>query len=537
MNFSIKPVLKRIIDNKPLIAIFVVAFTLRFWGITYGFPLFLNIDEPSILSATFEIKDNLNPDRFDWPHLYFYMNFLVYGIFAAVREVVNVFIKVPSWYEDYAYLFVSRLLTILLGSFTIFPLYYAAKELFSSKKVAYLAALILTFLPIHVSESHMAKLDIAQTLFACFTFYYIIKVFKYGTLKNYLLAGVLIGLTTSIKYNGFLLFLPLLIAGILQLKSYKEFLKFDIYKNLFLSGVASIVAFYVGTPFALIDYKTFWSEKYGVGVLWQFQNVGKISAEDYPIEVYETFMTMYRDNMGFGLWILFSAIVLLFLFFNKRDKHYLLTIFPVIILSLYVSTLERSPSHYFLTFVPMYVIGLSIFAKEVIDFITSKVKINYLISVTSILLLIFLPSAYTSVKNSYLFSQRDTRNIAYDWVKANLNEEEDFLYIYGEDLSMVTFQKNNSQRIRAVDHKSVDASRPFYIMVGQYDINRDDMVNGKRDPHGLAGNSTRLLKYADLMFEQDETNRLGPSVYIFYVTKIGESIPDDSKDEENEDKN
>jgi 4-amino-4-deoxy-L-arabinose transferase-like glycosyltransferase len=519
MNY--KEIKSHILNNKPLLIILALSVLVRVLGINYGLPLFLNIDEPATLSGTFEIKDNFNPDRFDWPHLFLYINAAAYMVFAFIRSIIAAFINLPILHTDAYFLFVSRALVALMGSLTVIPIYYAAKELSESKKVAYMAALVLAFLPIHANESHLAKLDIPQTFFASIAFYFIVRIFKYNKLKDFIWAGVLIGLTTSVKYNGFLLFLPLVIATILNIENFRSLFRLDLYKKLILSGVISIIAFYAGTPFALIDYDKFWSSERGVGALWQFQNVGKVTAYEYPLEVYETFVLMYKQNLGVGLWIIFCLLIILFLFFNKREKHYLITIFPVIILSLYVSTLERSPSHYYLTFIPMYVIGLGIFVKEIAEWAENHVKIHKTLIFYMAAIFILLPSIYICLKDSFLFSQTDTRNVAYDWIKSNLDDREDFLYVYGEELAMVPFQKNKSDAIKKTDLNHVDEKNlPFYLIIGQEGIVRDEMVNGMRDPANVDGDSERLLKNADLVFETDDANRLGPPIYIFYVESI-----------------
>jgi hypothetical protein len=49
-----------------------------------------------------------------------------------------------------------------------------------------------------------------------------------------------------------------------------------------------------------------------------------------------------------------------------------------------------------------------------------------------------------------LFSRKDTRNLAYDWVKNNLNDKEDFLFVIGEDLETISFQNNLTKRVQKI---------------------------------------------------------------------------------------
>ena len=52
-----------------------IGFGLRIWGIWYGLPLPLNIDEPTTISTVLNLQQNLNPGHFDWPHFNYYFPF------------------------------------------------------------------------------------------------------------------------------------------------------------------------------------------------------------------------------------------------------------------------------------------------------------------------------------------------------------------------------------------------------------------------------------------------------------------------------
>jgi len=158
-----------------LLILLFIATLLRITSIFYGLPLHLSIDEPSLVSGIISLKENLNPGRFDWPHLYFYINFLFYGI----GFILNTLNLVPSFWGDISiYFVISRLLSVLFGVLTILAIYIATKKIFANTKIAMLAATFVTFLPMHVLESRLAKLDIALTFFVTIAVYFIFKVYK-----------------------------------------------------------------------------------------------------------------------------------------------------------------------------------------------------------------------------------------------------------------------------------------------------------------------------------------------------------------------
>ncbi len=505
--------------DKLLVAVLLLAAVLRLLGVGYGLPLQLNIDEPALISTTSNLNDNLNPGRFDWPHLYFYIVAFFFGVLGVARAVISKFADVPFLYTPAALFVTGRLVTIMFGTLTIIPIYLITKTLFKSREAAILAALIAAVLPVHVEESHLAKLDVAQAFFVALSLYYIVRIYETGQRKFYVWAGIFIGLATSIKYNGFLMFLPLVLAFLLRFEK-SDWLNFKVWKNViinsFVSGVISIIFFYLGTPFALIDYKKFWSHERGIGALWQFENVGHISSWEYPFKIFNTFANMYRDNMGLGIWAVFILLSILFLFFNKREKSYTLLLLPVLIFTFYIGRFERSPAHYYIFLIPMYVPAIASFIME----LKSKIPNKYAGLV--LMALIIIPSLYKSSQNSVLYLGKDTRTLAYEWVRDHVNEQQDYLYVYGDDLESVPFQEKNSTRVKRleVDHLNVKQP-PYYVVIGVRNLNRAAIVYDDRDPEELPGNSRPILKDADLVYEISNEGRMGPPIYIFYVKALG----------------
>ncbi len=517
--------IKFVKKDRVLISIIGLGFFIRLAGIWYGLPLQINIDEPALISTTANLNDSLHPGRFDWPHLYFYINALFFGIYGVIRAIISVFVEFEGLYSTSALFVVSRFVHILFATATIVPVYLIARSLFKSRKTALVAALLLAILPVHVDESHFAKLDIPQAFFISWAIYYIVRIFETGERRFFLFVGALIGIATSIKYNGFLVFLPMVIAVLLRFnwadwKNFREWTR--IFVSFLLSGLISILFFYLGTPFALLDWNNFWSKEHAVGAMWQFENVGRIDVVDYPLALYETFGKMYLKDLGVSLWFIFTLLMVLFIFFNKRSKPYVLTLLPVLIFCLYISSFERSPSHYFIFLIPLYIPAIAHFILEIRDFLNSRVFKGRLEVITYVALLFVMGSTlYLSAKISYLYSVRDTRNYAYDWIKNNVYEEVDYLYVYGEDLEMVPFQEKKSKRLKRVDVDHVDVSKaPFYLVIGARGVLREEIISGDRDPDLIEGNSSPILKHAELVYEVDNRGRLGPPIYIFYVTNI-----------------
>jgi len=492
-----------------------VAGLLRFLGIWYGLPLQLNMDEPTLISSVVGLKDSLNPGHFDWPHLYFYINAIFYAMFSIYKKIFSVVIEENAFVPLYI---ISRGLSAFFGTISVVAIYFLGKEIVN-KKVGIISSLFLAFLPIHVYESHFAKVDVAQTFFSIVSVFFIYKIIKNPTWKYFILSGVFIGLTTSIKYNGALLFLALFIATIMSVSKFRDLFSLDYIKKVVLSGIISLITFVIGTPYALLDFKTFWSNEYAVGVLWQFKNVGHLSIAEYPASFVNTFFVMFRNDLGLIFWVTLLLLLFLFLFFNKREKNYTFLLLPFFAISMYITRLERSPSHYFLFLIPFYIPALAMFFNEMVNSVYKLIPKLKIINFKLFLLIFMSTSVFASVLYTVKFFREDTREMAYWWVRNNLDDSKDFLYVTGEPLRFIPFQKNNTKKIPKVDRSSIQEV-PMYIVIGVDGVTKEDVTSGTLDPKSLKGNNEPILDDADLVFEAQNDLRFGPPIYIFHVYNL-----------------
>lgn len=535
-NSVISNLIKSIQNNLPLslLLILIIGLIVRLIGIWHGLPLQINIDEPAMISRVLGLKSSLNPGAFDWPHLYYYMNAPFYAIFGVIRSVTDSFISYPPILLGPSMFFlISRVITAVLGVLTIFVVYLIGKEMFG-KTQGLIASLIMAILPIHVLESRYAKTDVAQTFFSAISLYFIYRLFQTNLKRYYIWAGIFIGLSASIKYGGVLMFFPLLLAFGLSVPWKKWFTKDSIYK-LFLSGIFAVLAFVITTPFSVLDFEKFISTERAVGAVWQIQNVGNVEWVEYPIELYETFVEMYPENIGFGLYIVLVFLIILFIFFNKRRKEYVILLLPFIVFSLYISRFQRSPDHYFIFLAPMYVVALAGFLYEIYEFLLLHLTKNRLVpkdirnkKAIKILTLItfgiiLIPTLFNTIQTTVIYARQDTRKMVYDWVQKNISQSEDLIYIYGEDFETISFRPQNTERIKRVDRGSIENDEYSYLIIGtKYPLDMDEFFIEDRYKDVIRGNYRPILQTATLEYIVENNYRNGPSVYVFRIIPFPE---------------
>lgn len=533
--------------------VLAAALFLRWWGAAYGLPLVFNIDEPALVRSTIGLRFHANPGHFDWPHFHYYVNFVFYTGLYLVRGFIQVLglrnwvegIFPLGWQDPAIFYLISRLVNGVLGALTLVPLYLAAKELLGERK-AFLAAAILAVIPLHVAESHLATLDVALTFWVAGYLYTSVRAYRTGKLTDYLAAGALLGLAASTKYQAVLLAPYLVILHLARSFNGKEGRKESLrlaelsagkpaagvrkllsgveIKKIGLAGITAAVFFFLGTPFALFDFDTFFSDQPKMGALWQFENIGRVERAEYLPQLYDNTTRILRESLSLPLLLIILLNVVLLLFFNRRKLKDILNIGLPLVLFLYASSLDRSPGHYFIFLYPMWAMSIADLVVDGLELaakVVGRVRLRTWLWLGSALLL--AAPLYQSLAASYRYSREDTRTIAYAWLRTNARKPQK-LYFYGEPLESLPYDDIDETKLKRVDPKEMDLTGlPFYLMIGVPNLSRERLLygqDGDRDLDDVPGNIARATKVSELVFEVQPTGRFGPPVYIFRVYDV-----------------
>lgn len=252
-----------------LTAILVIAVALRLWGINFGLPYLYHPDEPGYVTIAQNMlkTGDLNPHFFNYPTLFFYLNALAYLPFYAAGRLIGVFqtaadIPAPILLVGGdgmtplpATFWLGRLLTLAFGSAAVVFVYKAGRQLFHSRRIGLLAALLLAISPTNVTHSRYITPDTFVVFFAVLSLWAAIQVYQRGRARDYVLAGALAGLTAATKYNGALILTCVVAAHFLRTgwRGWKD-------GRLPLAFVVSGLAFVAATPFAIFDSARFMAD-------------------------------------------------------------------------------------------------------------------------------------------------------------------------------------------------------------------------------------------------------------------------------------
>jgi 4-amino-4-deoxy-L-arabinose transferase-like glycosyltransferase len=173
-----------------LAALLAGAAALRLVGVRYGLPFpLLNPDEANIVPRAWRIANGggFDPEWFDYPSLLLY-----------------VLAPFQMWADEPDYL-AARLVLVALSVGGIAAAWWLGGRAYGLL-AGFVAAAVTAVATAHVEYSRMAVTDVPLTLGVAVTLALLVR-------RQLVPAGIAIGLTAAFKYPGFVLLVPLLVAG------------------------------------------------------------------------------------------------------------------------------------------------------------------------------------------------------------------------------------------------------------------------------------------------------------------------------------
>lgn len=195
-----------------LLGILALSLLLNVWGIGWGVPERWHPDEVTQRAENMVGTPTLNPHFFVYGGLHHY--------FIAALAVLPV--KVPNKFlclmgyaaQSTLVVILSRLLSALLGTGVVFLTFLIGQELFDPRAGLFAAALLATSMLL-VNLSHFATVDVPSLFWFTLSCVLAIRVFRGGSGRSYLLAGLCSGVAAAVKYVGGLAFIVLIAAHFL----------------------------------------------------------------------------------------------------------------------------------------------------------------------------------------------------------------------------------------------------------------------------------------------------------------------------------
>jgi hypothetical protein len=348
-----------------LALVLIAALGLRLWGIKQGLPYIYNIDEAGhfVPKAVTMFSNGLNPRYFVNPPALTYVLHIVFALwFGGGHGVLREYALRP----DEVFL-VARVTVALLSTAAVWMLYLLGARLFD-RRIGLLAAAIeaVAFLP--VSYGHLALNDAVTLLPLTLSLFGSAGVMLHGRRRDYVLAGIGLGLACASKYTAGIAIVPLCAAAAVHYLELTDGISTRpagprVVIGIALAGMCALASFLLANPYALLDFQLFHSElihqsnlsdeaqgKLGapkesglVYYLWSFTwGLGWLPA----LAALGGALTIWWRQVRVG-WLLVPATVLFLAFMGLQDRYFgrwLLPIFPIacVLGAYFASLLVRS---------------------------------------------------------------------------------------------------------------------------------------------------------------------------------------------------
>ena len=223
-----------------------VAFGFRVWGVDFGLPgAEARPDELTIAFQAMKFgTGDLNPHSFNYPSLHKYVTFVLFGLWYVWGKVAGLYTGQEAFLRDFfagsaEFRLLMRLWSVAMGTVGVALLLWAPGRRWSA------ALLAVTFL--HVRDSHFGVTDVTMVTLTTAAVGASLMAMERPSWRALVIAAGLAGLATSTKYNAGLLCLPLALAA-------------GSPRRVGVAAVVMVGAFLLGTPYAALDFGTFWRD-------------------------------------------------------------------------------------------------------------------------------------------------------------------------------------------------------------------------------------------------------------------------------------
>lgn len=238
-------------------AIVLVALFVRLpglgWGLPYVYEEAVPLKRAWVMGGWGNGGVDLNPHFFHYPSLAFYLQFGAQRVLYAAMKASGAVESTRDFRVEYhadptPFYLLGRMVSVLFALATVAGVWLMARRL-GSAAVAAAAALLLALNVFHVGRSQMVEVDVPLTAFVILALWLLVRIASRPSMRDYVLAGIAIGLATSTKYTGVLLVIPLVVAHLLWRRRP--------WRSLALALGAAAIVFVATSPYVLLDFATF----------------------------------------------------------------------------------------------------------------------------------------------------------------------------------------------------------------------------------------------------------------------------------------
>lgn len=392
-------------------ALVVGGLLLRLWGIGNGLPWAYNADENGhfLPQAVGMFRGDLNPHYFVNPPGFTYATHLLLWLrFGGADGVWGAFADDPG-----TVFVVGRVASALLGVSAVWLIYLAGTRLLD-RRTGLLAASILAVAFMPVYYGHVAVNDAPTLAPVALGLWATAGVLRLGRDRDYLIAGLAVGLAAATKYTGGIVLVPLLAAAMVQAAQPGGLLLAA--RGMLLALLTFAIGFVAANPYALLDFDDFW-----FGIAHQSSAAGEGTTDKLGM-THGNGLTFYLWTLtwGFGLIPLIAALASVFPLW-RDDRRVLLVLAPApLLFLLFMSAQGRFFARWMLPVYPMLALLAGYAAATAVEWVSRHRPTWRHVALVVAGIALCGQGLVAAMHLGAVLSREDTRNETRDWMVANI---------------------------------------------------------------------------------------------------------------------
>lgn len=412
--------------------ILITAFITRFWGINFGLPdFFFYTDEGVIIDPAINIlkTGDFNPHIFFYPSMYIYIqSVIIYLYYQLLGNSYSSIVDIPQS----GIALVGRSITALFGTVTVYLVYKIGKEIFN-RNTGLLSACVFTSIFIHVQYSHYIKNDVPATFFGMVSFLFSFYILKNGKPKFYVLAGLFAGMAVSTHYPAIFFVVPIIIAHVFfNIEEGKIRKSKLLSKKIFFGLIAVFFGFFIGTPYSVLDFSEF---IFGNPMNYNYSALVSTMSDANGLPSWLWYIK-YLWSSGLYYPIFMTSLGGFVLALYKPNKNNILLLsFPFVYILLFFNQSYRT-DRLTIPLTPFFAIFSAVFIIYLYNALCSMLKfkngLKILFFTIFALIIIIVPLGRVLLFD-YSISQKDTRELASEWIASN-NSKDDLILSIGSTI-------------------------------------------------------------------------------------------------------
>ena len=399
-----------------LAAVLTFAAILRMWGLQFGLPHTLaRPDEDATVAIALRFfSRSLNPGFFDWPSLFMYATTVGFIVYFQLGRLVGKFPYEVTFLAEATrnqspLRLITRGLSAMTGVLTVATVHAIGLRLFD-RTTALIGAFFLAGAALHVRDSHFGVTDVAATWLVTLSFLYTVK-FAHTRLRGAAMgAAMLAGAAASTKYNAGLILLPALFAIVTGPERNVPWVS-RIGLVAACTGLA-VVAFVLGTPYALIDRPAFFA---ALASITAHLRGGHAAMAGPGWFVHLSSSLRY----GMGLPLLLAGIAGLLLYVGRdRRSGLLFAVFPIVYYA-FIGAGETAFARYIIPVLPFLCLSAAHAVVECARIVSERLRRQEAAAAFAwgLAAVVAAPSIAAALHTDLLLSRTDNRLIAADWIR------------------------------------------------------------------------------------------------------------------------